>query len=239
MKGSKKREQRASGRWEMSGTGLGPCQSRFICRSNMLFLCKNFNFVSAQYWPNNWWFFYNRERSLNIFLLFSLSAFPIHTQAILCASTIHGKSIKYFADVFYRDPIANCKQNRLLFGQYWGKTEINFCIFVNKIVYYLANAERKLKYISYGIIAWRRKKILIVTVRDHYLTFSIFWQPLFFIVHNLKFWKTSSRVHNRKFWKTSFPSLRNYFKNQSFKGIVSRDFCFWFFSWISFPPAPE
>ncbi len=23
------------------------------------------------------------------------------------------------------------------------------------------------------------------------------------------------------------------------KGTVSRDFCFWFFSWISFPPAPE
>ncbi len=24
-----------------------------------------------------------------------------------------------------------------------------------------------------------------------------------------------------------------------FKGTVSRNFCFWFFSWISFPPAPE
>ncbi len=23
------------------------------------------------------------------------------------------------------------------------------------------------------------------------------------------------------------------------KGTVSRDFCFWFFTWISFPPAPE
>ncbi len=29
-----------------------------------------------------------------------------------------------------------------------------------------------------------------------------------------------------------------YWKN-ALKGTVSQDFCFWFFSWISFPPAPE
>ncbi len=33
------------------------------------------------------------------------------------------------------------------------------------------------------------------------------------------------------FWGYSFL--------QSFKGTVSRDFCYWFFSEISFPPAPE
>ncbi len=65
---------------------------------------------------------------------------------------------EYFADFFYRGPIANCKQNRLLFGQYWGKMEIYFCIFVNKIVYYLANAYWKRKYISYGIIACSKGK---------------------------------------------------------------------------------
>ena len=41
-------------------------------------------------------------------------------------------------------------------------------------------------------------------------------------------------------------SKQNYLKNfvfscilLGFKGIVSRDFCFWFFSCISFPPDPE
>ncbi len=29
------------------------------------------------------------------------------------------------------------------------------------------------------------------------------------------------------------------YKHNSFKGTVSEDFCFWFFSWISFPQAPD
>ncbi len=38
---------------------------------------------------------------------------------------------------------------------------------------------------------------------------------------------------NQRSWRDNFTVP--YF----IKGTVSRDFCFWFFWWISFPPAPE
>ncbi len=43
----------------------------------------------------------------------------------------------------------------------------------------------------------------------------------------------------RKGWKGKNTQLQAYVAGLKIKGTVSRDFCFWFFSSISFPPAPE
>ncbi len=44
---------------------------------------------------------------------------------------------------------------------------------------------------------------------------------------------------NTKFWKLSLQPSNSFWRFHSFKGTVSRDFRLLFFSWASFPPAPE
>jgi hypothetical protein len=85
--------------------GLGPWLSRFIVRLNMLFSCKKYNSVSAQFWPYNRRFF-TKKNAHKLFLNFYLvgSTFPIHGQTIRCAITIHEKSISYFTDFFLFRP---------------------------------------------------------------------------------------------------------------------------------------
>ncbi len=61
IKGCKQWKRRWA--WKMANvaTGLGPWQSKIICCLNKLLSRKKHDSVSAQYWPNNKRFLYNRE----------------------------------------------------------------------------------------------------------------------------------------------------------------------------------
>ncbi len=154
--------------------------------------------------------FYNRERSLNFFFFYSVSQHFPFTLRRLCVRILFTRRLFHISQIFFRGPTKSpiiwptlSKQNRLLFGKCWAKTEKHFL---------RDNCMSK------------RKKMLIATVRDHYLTFAIFWPPLFFIV-------ISGKRVSQAYEITS--------KINNLKGQCHEIFLLLVFFMISFPPAPE